>query len=94
VGLTDGSWKLNLVLDGDSPGGSGSVADVELYDLRRDPGEREDLAASRPEEAARMRATLLERLRALEARRIGTDVPAGEATIQMLEHLGYGGEGK
>jgi hypothetical protein len=41
-----------------------------------------------------MRATLLERLRALEARRIGTDVPAGEATIQMLEHLGYGGEGK
>ena len=87
AGLTDGSWKLNLVLDGAPSGG-----ELELYDIARDPGEREDLSASRPAEVARLRALLLERLGALEARRIGTDVPAGEATLQMLEHLGYGGD--
>src|SRR5262245_4850407 len=92
AGLTDGNWKLDLVLDG-APDGTPAGADVELYDIQKDPGEREDLAASRPDETARLRALLLERLSALEARRIGTDIPAGEATIQMLEHLGYGGEG-
>ena len=31
---------------------------VELYDLRRDPTEREDLAAKQPETAARLRKNL------------------------------------
>jgi hypothetical protein len=94
VGLTDGRWKLNLALDG-APWGSDAPApggDLELFDLEHDPEEREDLAAKRPEDAARLRALLLERLAALEARRIGTDVPAGEATLQMLEQLGYAGD--
>jgi hypothetical protein len=56
-----------------------------LYDIRNDPLEREDFATSRPD-AARLRAILLGRLSGFEAHRIGTDVPAGEATRQMLEH--------
>jgi arylsulfatase A-like enzyme len=91
AGLTDGRWKLNLALDG-APWGSDAPlpeGDLELFDLRRDPEEREDLAARHPEEAARLRAVLLERLRTHEARRIGTDMPAGEATLRALEQLGY-----
>lgn len=94
VGLTDGRWKLNLALNGgpstdDAPLPEG---ELELFHLEHDPHELEDLSAKRPEEAARLRALLLERLSALEARRIGTDVPAGEATMQMLEDLGYAGD--
>lgn len=94
AGLTDGRWKLNLALnvapaDSSAPEPDG---ELELFHLERDPHELEDLSASRPEEAARLRAILLERLSALEARRIGTDVPAGEATMEMLEHLGYAGD--
>jgi arylsulfatase A-like enzyme len=94
VGLTDGRWKLNLALDGGPAGSSAPAPEgaLELFQLEHDPRELEDLSASRPEEAARLRAILLERLSALEARRIGTDVPAGEATLEMLEHLGYGGD--
>jgi hypothetical protein len=67
---------------------------MELFHLARDPGELEDLSVSRPEVAARLRALLMGRLAELERRRIGTDVPAGEATLRMLEHVGYGGDGE
>jgi arylsulfatase A-like enzyme len=39
----------------------------KLFDLTRDPGERDDLAAARPEEARRLGAILAERLALVEA---------------------------
>jgi len=97
VGLTDGKWKLDLALDGApesdaTDGTSDGGAELELYHLESDPLEREDLSASRPDEVARLREILLERMDTLAKKRIGTDVPAGEATKEMLEHLGYGGD--
>jgi arylsulfatase A-like enzyme len=93
LGLTDGKWKLELAPHGSpwsvtepAPGG-----DVELFRVDEDPAERADLAARHPEEVARLRKLLLERVDALEKLRIGVDVPAGEATRTMLDGLGYGG---
>lgn len=93
IGLTDGVWKLEFAPGGSpwntapAPGG-----DASLFHLGRDPGEREDLAASRPEELARLRALLLKRVDELERKRIGADIPAGGATLQLLQKLGYVGE--
>ena len=83
--------SLNLALDGAPWGSTGPAqgGDWELFDLASDPAERTDLAASRPAEAERLKALLLERLNALEARKIGPDIPAGEATQEMLKGLGY-----
>jgi N-acetylgalactosamine-6-sulfatase len=48
VALRDGDWKIHV------PGRK--RGEVELYDLSKDPGERENLAARRPEVAASLRA--------------------------------------
>jgi arylsulfatase A-like enzyme len=48
----------------------------ELYDLSADPGQRENLAGLRPDEARRWRLALCERLRA--------PAPAGEVSIDTL----------
>jgi hypothetical protein len=47
--VREGDWKL-LANDGG--------ADVELYDLARDPMEKQDLAASEPEVRGRLLAKL------------------------------------
>ena len=74
-----------------------SPVEWELYDLVRDPHERKNLAGERPEDLARLRATL-ERMRAaLEVRQhaLGSVTDAAEmdeATRRELEDLGYAGQ--
>jgi arylsulfatase A-like enzyme/Flp pilus assembly protein TadD len=59
----------------------------ELYDLREDPGEERNLAATRPRDLERMRA-LLVRLRADDVG-VGSRVREEEATLERLRALGY-----
>jgi arylsulfatase A-like enzyme/Flp pilus assembly protein TadD len=63
----------------------------ELYDLREDPGEQRNLAASRPADLERMRS-LLARLRAGDVG-VGSRVREEEATLERLRALGYVAEG-
>lgn len=94
TGVTDGVRKLVLAHNGAPWGAEEPLpgGDWELFDLVQDPGETRDLAASRPEELARLREALDELLRTHKDRRIGYDVPAGGATLKMLEDLGYAGD--
>jgi arylsulfatase A-like enzyme len=62
--IRKGNWKLHLfheewVLDGGSQDPAGSKA-VELYNLKDDPGEHSNLAASKPEKRDELLADLLE----------------------------------
>jgi arylsulfatase A-like enzyme/Flp pilus assembly protein TadD len=59
----------------------------ELYDLRADPGERRNLAASRPRDRERLRAGLA-RLRSADVG-LGGRVPEEEAALERLRALGY-----
>jgi arylsulfatase A-like enzyme/Tfp pilus assembly protein PilF len=61
----------------------------ELYDLRRDPSEQHNLAASRPQDLDRLRG-LLGRLRADDVG-VGARVREEEATLERLRALGYVG---
>ena len=54
--VRDGKWKLLVNADGTG---------AELYDLSVDPNESENLAASQPDIAAKMTASLLQWRRAL-----------------------------
>jgi arylsulfatase A-like enzyme len=67
----------------------------ELYDLQRDPGERHDLAAERPELSQRLAGTLM----AFRARREATRSPPSapplsEEDREALRALGYLGDTK
>jgi len=59
----------------------------ELYDLRNDPGELENLADARPELAERFDALLSQRLTDSRVERFGTT--PGVEQQRMLEQLGY-----
>jgi arylsulfatase A-like enzyme/Flp pilus assembly protein TadD len=59
----------------------------ELYDLREDPGEARNLAATRQGDLERMRS-LLDRLRADDVG-VGSRVEEEEATLERLRALGY-----
>ncbi|HEX6884555.1 MAG TPA: sulfatase [Planctomycetota bacterium] len=93
VALRTGSHKL--IVD---RGAGGET--VELYDLRVDPGERQDLAAREPELARELRRELEARLAAyaLRARDLRPGElqdmsPAHQEEIQrQLDALGYGGD--
>ena len=64
----------------------------ELYDLDRDPGERHDLAASRPAELARLSArlwALFEEQRPLGTRAASGPADLDAATRRQLRSLGY-----
>jgi arylsulfatase A-like enzyme/Flp pilus assembly protein TadD len=64
----------------------------ELYDLRRDPGEGQNLAASRPRDLEELQARLA-RLRRGDVG-LGGRVPEDEAALERLRALGYvAGEG-
>ncbi|MBK7641931.1 MAG: sulfatase-like hydrolase/transferase [Planctomycetes bacterium] len=74
----------------------GAPERVELYDLRSDPLEQQDLAAQRPEQAARMAARVEElRTRAREENwRMGPPAQLGEEALQRIRDTGYGGESR
>jgi arylsulfatase A-like enzyme len=63
----------------------------ELYDLALDPGEKENLAASRPEEREELERLLVGHLADAEARalpvRVAEEVDA--ARLEKLRSLGY-----
>ncbi len=87
------SGDLKLIL---TPARGEDPERVELYDLARDPGERRDLAAERPDEVRRLRDEL-EAVRAhLAAGAGGAPVELDPATRARLEALGYlgGGDGE
>jgi arylsulfatase A-like enzyme len=85
--LVDGDWKLIEDV---------SNRRLELYDLARDPRERENLAAREPERAAELAAEL--RLAIERAELLGRDFAADAAvehTPEAIEHLrkmGYAGD--
>lgn len=52
--IRDGEWKLIIA----NPGNPRGLAPSELYDIARDPGERNNVAASHPEKVAELEARL------------------------------------
>ncbi len=79
-------YKLIQVTTGD-PRGRGQT---QLYDLQADPGETTDLAASRPDLVARLRADLSQMLAlAEEAAVIGRKADLDPAFLERLRRLGY-----
>jgi len=63
---------------------------VRLFDLATDRGERDDLSASRPADAARLRARLDERLAAVQAQ-LPTPSPAGDPGVAARPRQKKGG---
>jgi arylsulfatase A-like enzyme len=63
--------------------------DPELYDVRSDPGELDNLAARHPETVQRLRATLRELIAAAPPAPAGAEAPLDAAARAQLEALGY-----
>jgi len=63
---------------------------VRLFDLDVDPGERDDLAAARPSDAARLRARLETHLAAVRAQ-LPTPNPQFDPDAAAVEKRGGGG---
>jgi arylsulfatase A-like enzyme/Flp pilus assembly protein TadD len=63
---------------------------AELYDLKADPGERQNLAGSEPARLQAMEARMVE-LEAQMVARSGSNVPLNPAQRRALESLGYVG---
>ncbi|MEN8008125.1 MAG: sulfatase [Candidatus Krumholzibacteriota bacterium] len=78
--LTVGDWKL---IEGIIP-----KETVELYDLRQDPGEQQNLAAIDSAKTEELRTRLADLLASLPAAK-GTTTILSEKEIQKLRSLGY-----
>ena len=79
---TSAGWKL-IVREG---------APAQLYEVASDPGELRALAASRPEELARLQAELEAVELGMTALRRGEAAALDPRTREVLSGLGYGGE--
>lgn len=85
-GILEGELKFTI----ETAGSGLAEREIALYDLKRDPREKVNLAKRQPEEAAR----LLERLEALrdgiivQAASV-SDAELDEATLEQLRELGY-----
>ena len=97
--IREGRWKLHLrrATTGAVPGEAPLASEIALFDLRADPGERDDRAAEQPERVRRMLAALRawelaadERVEA-EAREATEAAPVSPETEAALRALGYGG---
>ena len=99
LGVVDDGWVLHWCPLGrpwDAPDGADpGEGEVLLFDLAKDPLERDDRSAAEPERVRRMKELVLRerevRTRELPARKRR----AGAATAKLLEQLGYafGGDG-
>jgi arylsulfatase A-like enzyme len=85
VAVRDGDWKLIWPLGKDHPLLSGRP---ELYDLRDDPGETRDLAATEPERVEALRRAA-ERWIALGPIQRGTVPHLDPEAVERLRALGY-----
>jgi arylsulfatase A-like enzyme len=82
------SGVRRMVRDGNEKLTTEHSARAELYDLRHDPGEQQDLAQERPGRVAELQAALAEH--ASERTRPETnEMPLSDAEREMLESLGY-----
>jgi len=90
-GVSAGGWRLILNPRGTNPGAPGGpypIAPVELYDLGRDPGERRNVAAARPDIVSALSGEIegwKARFRRLELAPQTID----PATLEELRALGY-----
>jgi arylsulfatase A-like enzyme len=84
------SGDLKLIVNADPRGYWRTPDEMELYDLRNDPGERRNLAYDRAI-ATRYLQNLLARLRAEQERRrrAGSEMPLSAAEREQLRALGY-----
>jgi arylsulfatase A-like enzyme len=90
VGLRTPEWKyLRRVRPEDGVGAVAPRAAEELYDLRADPAETRNLAATDPARVATLRAELERRLAAMgqAPKRVAPEIDA--ATEDRLRALGY-----
>lgn len=62
---------------------------AELYDMKRDPAQLRDLAASRPEEVQRMRAELRRTVGEMRRASPAESAPIDPDTLRNLQALGY-----
>jgi hypothetical protein len=83
--------RLRALLSGPFKLIEGEDGNDELYDLRSDPGERNDLSSSQPETRTRMREMLFGQVRDLAAPPAASPAPGrvGEREAQLLRELGY-----
>lgn len=95
MGVRDGDWVLHWCPEGrpwDAPPAEAAPGGESLlFDLGRDPMERDDLSAEFPDRAEAMRELLARSRAELAAKRPETKVRAGEATLEMLRQAGYAG---
>jgi arylsulfatase A-like enzyme len=90
-GVSAGGWRLILNPTGRSPGAPGGpypIAPVELYDLRRDPGERHNLARERADIAAALGGEI-DAWKARTRRGEQPGKPIDPQTLEELRALGY-----
>jgi hypothetical protein len=68
---------------------------TELYDMRADPGERDDLSGARPEIEGRLMARVMEQQARARETGVRSSAPLelDPEMIDALEALGYGEEG-
>ena len=92
--VIQGGWKLVHNPDGispvcipDAPPNHYPIAQEELYDLSRDPGEKENLAAREPARVAALAGLIQRRFAGLKSRAHQQKLP--EKLQQELKSLGY-----
>jgi arylsulfatase A-like enzyme len=98
LGIEEWPWVLHYAPRG-LPWGYPEGVDpgegqMRLYNLEADPGQRVDRAAEQSDLAAAMRKRVIEHARAAAELRPQGALGAGDATLEMLRHMGYTGDGR
>ena len=93
-GVIRGDWELHWAREG-RPWGveedRTGFGDLRLFDLERDPFQREDVSADHPQIAARLRQLVLEDLERARRRKPKYGVGVGRGGARLLSELGYAG---